>query len=84
MDDTMEETFYLVIRPYPARVESFPKNLLSIDIQLGKYFADATDEERPVLDNCLNGLRNFLRSISSFGDRLFDQQYRNPTLMACH
>jgi hypothetical protein len=48
---------------------------------LGKYFADATDEERPVLDTCLNGLRDFFReAISSFGDRLFDQQYRNPTL----
>jgi hypothetical protein len=47
---------------------------------MAKYFAVATDEERPILDNCLNGLRDFFReAISSFGDRHFDQQCRNPT-----
>ncbi|RLL92290.1 hypothetical protein BG32_12255 [Mesotoga sp. HF07.pep.5.2.highcov] len=66
MDDTMEETFYLVSRPHPARVESFPKSSLSIDIQLGKYFAVATDEEKPVLDNCLNGSQKFLSQSNQF------------------
>ena len=46
MDDTIEETFYLVSKPHSIRVEGFPMNSLSVDVQSGKYFVDLTDEER--------------------------------------
>ncbi|WP_292597459.1 hypothetical protein [Mesotoga sp. UBA6090] len=69
MDDTIEETFYLVSRPQPARVEGFLLNSPSVDIQSGKYFVDLTDEERSSACHCRNGFRNsFSEAIRSFGD----------------
>ena len=59
MDDTIEETFYLVSKPHSIRVEGFPMNSLSVDVQSGKYFVDLTDEERASAYSCRNGFRNF-------------------------
>jgi len=72
MDDRIEETFYLVSRPHPSRVEGFPLDSLSIDIRSGKYFVDLTDEERSSAYHCRDGFRNFFsEAISSFSDRHF-------------
>jgi len=69
IDDTIEETFYLVSRTHPARVGGFPLNSLSVDIQSDKYFVDLTDEERSSAYPCRNGFRNFFsEAIRSFGD----------------
>lgn len=63
MDDTIEETFYLVSSPHPARVGGFPLNSLSVDIQSGKYFADLNGEERSSAYHCRNGFRDFFNEV---------------------
>lgn len=57
------ETFILVSQPHPKRVEGFPLDSLSIDIETGRYYYDL--EEKDVSTSVDDGVRKFFAKVLS-------------------
>ena len=58
------EPFILVTEPHPKRVEGFPLDSLSVDIETGKYYYDLN--EKDVSTSVDDGVRAFFGAIENF------------------
>ena len=55
------EPFILVAEPHPKRVEGFPLDSLSVDIETGKYYYDL--DVKDVSTSVDDGVREFFAAI---------------------
>ena len=58
------EPFYLVTKPHKKRVEGFPLDSLSVDIESRKYYYDL--EEKDVSTSVDDGVRKFFSEVLNF------------------
>ena len=57
------EPFILVMEPHPKRVEGFPLDSLSVDIETGKYYYDL--DVKDVSTSVDDGVRTFFGAIEN-------------------
>ena len=63
-DDISSETFIITAKAHPRRINGFPLDSLSLDINTGKYYFDIEDYERNENENNLaRGFRDFFMRV---------------------